>query len=253
MAKNNAQPDNRLHLILAGGSELHLQMLQGYLQMAQKDIHLDGAYRSGKQLLQELEQNRTVNLIFMDYFLCDTTVPDLLRQMKKLDLPTQPKILCAVEDHSDLKAEGLLSLGVDCYMIKPYSMAQLFEKARECCGFGRYAWQGALRKVILDCGISDNRVLYTYVYQALTCILESGQDSLQAKEIYRAVARHETVMESTVETSLRRAAAFVCECSTDAYRQICSRAGESADRPLGNGRFLKVLAQGVRCYIGNNQ
>lgn len=253
MDQNSGKIANTLHLILAGGSESHLQMLQGYMQMTQKDIQLDGSYRSGEQLLQALKKNHTVNVVFMDCFLCDTTVPDLLRQMKKLDLPSRPKILCAVEDHNDLETDGLLSLGVDCYMIKPYSMEQLFEKTRELCGFGRYAWKNALRKVILDCGITDNRVLYTYLYQALNCILESRQDSLPAKEIYREVAQKETVMESTVETSLRRAAAFACERCTDTYRHICAQAGESTDAPLGNGRFLKALAHEVRRSMNSNQ
>lgn len=249
MDRNSGNPTSTPHLILAGGSESHLQILQGYIQMTQKDICLDGAYRSGEELLRTLQKNRTVDVIFMDYFLCDTTVPNLLRRLKKCSLPTHPKILCAVESQSDLESDAFSSLGVDCYMIKPYSMEQLFEKTRELCGSGWQAWKNALKKVILDCGISDNRALYAYIYHALICVLTSTQECLQANEIYHEVALKETVMESTVETSLRRAAALACECGTERYRQICNEAGEATDKPLGNGRFLKLLAQDVRRYM----
>ena len=234
-----------MRLVLADTSGPHLQMLRGYLEMSFSDqIQLVMTSQSGQELLSALEGGLEADLIVTDFFLRDMDAGTLYAEIKEMTLPRKPQILCAVEKQNEWQTNRLLSLGLECYIIKPYHMENLFEQALSMCGMASLELEE--QKVLTACGFTEHRMVpFLYTVYALNCIESFGQTHPLAKEIYHQIAAREHVTPSAVESALRRASKYAFECMTPDYQRMCRNSGKCLDHPLGNGAFLEMLVQEI--------
>ena len=236
----------KLRLMIADNSASHLQMLEGYIKISDSTIELCGSFLKGEDLLKALKSGVEIDLIVAEYYLLDMDAPFLFKRINELGLEKCPVVLFAVEGQSSQIRLELLSLGAEYCIIKPYHLNQLLSQIRSACGIADQKWEHYIYDTLKSCGLTEVRkAAFGYVFHAVGYILQSGRAPSLAKEIYRCVAKRDTVSESAVETALRRAATQVFELGREDYFAMCSRSSKPTDHVLPNGAFLEVLVQEV--------
>jgi DNA-binding response OmpR family regulator len=94
------------------------------------DVHLAG---NGREALQLYEQQRDrIGLVLLDVCMPGLDGPETLKALRKLD----PALRCCfISGHSGAYSEEqLLSMGIDYYFKKPFSLPELAAKLKEILG-----------------------------------------------------------------------------------------------------------------------
>ncbi len=86
-------------------------------------------FDSGVQALAAIERAGP-DLVVLDWNLPGTRAPELLRQMKRVDSPARLRTLAVSEPCDEERVLGGFELGVDDFVVKPYSVPEVVARVR---------------------------------------------------------------------------------------------------------------------------
>lgn len=246
MAENGREASEPIQMFVAEESLEQVRLLQTYAQ-GLPGMDVTGTFLEGEALLRALQNGRAPHIVVLNLVLRDMDAIELLERAQGLALSKRPCVLVTSGARNGNIHEKLLALGVDHCLVKPYSMQNLFDRARLLCqkGGGRRAWLNWLIEEHLEqYGIGWGEG-YWYMLKAVRRVVLAEHPVRMVEDVYNAVAQEEGVSMGAVESSLRRTLGEAKEAATPAFRQL-ERLQKSRGKKMTVGAFLNMVGQMVK-------
>ncbi|MGN0984311.1 MAG: response regulator [Gemmiger sp.] len=219
----------------------------------QTQIDLCGIFGNGDELLTALEQGLRPQVIVMDHLLPGGSPFSLLRHIRLLENGYRPIILFTIPTLLDSgTCDLLLTSGVNSFILKPYTLPQLFEevflRAAEPASVTAYRVRAAYNECLTQLGASG-RLNGTRYLEHMICEMVLNDHGQNLKELYHLAAVPENLSDFAVASGIKRLAERIHAVSTPAYQRMCAENGEPVDQPLSNGALVRCFTIQIRRAI----
>lgn len=220
---------------------------------AQQSVEVCAAVTSGLQVLEILEKGLSPQVLVLDTLLQGPGLGELLWQIGRLDLASRPCILVTAMPCTQKTASRFLTMGADCIIFKPYTMAELFAAVYRCGGSDG-AWDSyRVREYLHDllCEMHYNRRLGGWNYLErilLRTVLES--DDYIAKELYQYAADGQHIQPGTVCSALQRINESLRRTGPEGYDRLCRAVNKPAGSRLSNLELIRSMTELIRRAMG---
>lgn len=246
MAENGREASEPIQMFVAEQSLEQIRLLQTYAR-GLPDLDVTGTFLEGEALLRALQNGKTPHIMVLNLVLRDMDAIEVLERMQNMPLALRPCVLVTSGARNGNIHEKLLDLGVDHCLIKPYSMQNLFDRAKLLCqkGGGHETWLNWLIEHRLEqYGVGWGEG-YWYMLRALRRVATAAHPVRMVEEVYNAVAREEGVSMGAVESSLRRTLGEIRQAATPAFKEL-EQMQKSKGKKITVGAFLNMVGQMVK-------
>ena len=220
---------------------------------AQQAVEVCAAVTSGRQVLEILQKGLCPQVLVLNTLLQGPGLGELLWQLGTLDLPHRPRVLITAMPYTQKSASRFLTMGADCIIFKPYTMAELFAAIYRCGGSDT-AWdEYRVREYLHDllCDMHYNRRLGGWNYLErilLRTVLE--QEDYIAKELYQYAADGQHIRPGTVASALQRINESLRHTGPEGYDRLCRAVNKPEGSHLSNLELIRRLTELIRRAIG---
>lgn len=224
--------------------------LYGSVQQA---VEVCAAVTSGWHVLEILRGGLCPQVLVLDTLLQGPGLGELLWQLGTLDLPFRPRVLITAMPCTQQSASRFLTMGADCIIFKPYTMAELFAAVYRCGGSDE-AWDSyRVREYLheLLCGMHYNRRLGGWNYlERILLRTVLGPDDYIAKELYQYAADGQHIRPGTVGSALQRINESLRHTGPQGYDRLCRVVDKPAGSRLSNLELIRSLTELIRRAMG---
>lgn len=221
---------------------------------AQQAVEVCAAVTSGRQVLEILQKGICPQVLVLDTLLQGPGLGELLWQLGKLELPQRPRVLITAMPYTQKSASRFLTMGADCIIFKPYTMAELFAAVYRCGGSDD-AWDAyRVREYLHDllCSMHYNRRLGGWNYlERILLRTVLGPDDYIAKELYQYAADGQHIRSGTVASALQRINESLHHTGPEGYKRLCRTVNKPEDSRLSNLELIRSLTELIRRAIGH--
>ena len=221
---------------------------------AQQAVEVCAAVTSGRQVLEILQKGICPQVLVLDTLLQGPGLGELLWQLGKLELPQRPRVLITAMPYTQKSASRFLTMGADCIIFKPYTMAELFAAVYRCGGSDD-AWDAyRVREYLHDllCSMHYNRRLGGWNYlERILLRTVLGPDDYIAKELYQYAADGQHIRPGTVASALQRINESLHHTGPEGYKRLCRTVKKPEDSRLSNLELIRSLTELIRRAIGH--
>jgi len=222
----------KIEILLADDNREFTNLLADFLS-EQDDMTVTGVAYNGKEVLQFLEQTRTVpHVLVLDIIMPNLDGLGILECLRDMNLPTQPKIIMLTAFGQESITQRAVQLGASYYILKPFEMDILANRIRQLVGvssplsvtdgstrnyissvksnvvsLGKYKNLDAnITSIIHEIGVPAHIKGYQYLREAITMVYNNIEilGSI-TKTLYPAIAEKYKTTSSRVERSIRHA------------------------------------------------
>ncbi len=229
----------------------------------QEDLTMVGEAHDGEQalaLIPELEP---------DVVILDITMPHLdgigvLERLDSLGLKRRPRIIVLTAFGRDDLIARFTELGVDYFMLKPFSLHVLADRIRQFASArvalgqaeaaavqtsGSSSLEGTITRILHKLGVPPHYKGFSYLREAvLMCAATGYLSGALTKELYPTLARKFATTPGGVEAAIRNAIIAAWENGNRAaIKELCSQHG--GERVPTNSLFIAKLAEEVHAVI----
>ena len=124
-----AEPDNKLHILLAEDTEIIAKVISTFLQ---QEGHTVTHVNNGKSALVSLENDNSLDLVLMDMRMPEMTGLEVTRSWRKIE-PDHKRIpiIALTANSTTIERNQCFEAGMDHFITKPVSQARLMEVIQE--------------------------------------------------------------------------------------------------------------------------
>jgi len=207
----------------------------------------------GRELLRQLRQGLTPQVLVLDVLLADMGILSLLEEIHSLHLDPEPVILLTVPVPEQTAARRAMQAFGDCQiLLKPYRLKELFDQIyllgagadqyrlyRARCFCRRCLQQMQADPAMTGCDYLEQMVLYAY----------TADRSYTVAALYQMAAQENDTQEASIAAAIMRLSRKMWQQATPLYRELCRRCGLAEDGVLPNGKLIKALLELLRQEI----
>lgn len=222
----------------------------------QEDLTMVGEAHDGEQALALIGE------LAPDVVILDITMPHLdgigvLERLDSLSLARRPRIIVLTAFGRDDLIARFTELGVDYFMLKPFSLQVLTDRIRQFTqprvAIGQEAaavhggapgnLEAAITRILHKLGVPPHYKGFAYIREAVMMCAATGYLSgTLTKELYPALAHKYNTTPGGVEAAIRNAIVAAWENGNrDGIKELCSQLG--GERVPTNSLFIAKLAE----------
>lgn len=220
---------------------------------SQTAVELCAAVTTGQQELEILNSGMCPQVLVLDTLLQGPGIGELLWRLGTLDLPHRPQVLVTAMPYTQKSASRFLTMGADCIIFKPYTMAELFAAIYRSGGSDE-AWDVyRVREYLheLLCGMHYNRRLGGWNYlERILLRTVLGSDDYIAKELYQYAAGGQHIRPGTVNSALQRINESLRHTGPEEYARLCRTVNKPEESHLTNLELIRSLTELIRRAMG---
>ncbi|MBD8497720.1 sporulation transcription factor Spo0A [Paenibacillus arenosi] len=221
----------KIEVLLADDNREFTNLLADFLS-EQDDMTVSGVAYNGEEVLQFLEQTRTVpDVLILDIIMPHLDGLGVLERLRELQLSPQPKIIMLTAFGQESITQRAVQLGASYYILKPFDMDVLANRIRQLAGSaatpsltGSSSYVSSAMKsnvvplaktknldanittIIHEIGVPAHIKGYQYLREAITMVYNNIEilGSI-TKTLYPAIAEKYKTTPSRVERAIRHA------------------------------------------------
>lgn len=220
---------------------------------SQQAVELCAAVTSGQQVLEILQGGLCPQVLVADTLLQGPGLGELLWRLGTLDMAFRPRVLVTAMPCTQQSVSRFLTMGADCIIFKPYTMAELFAAIYRCGGSDE-AWDAyRVREYLheLLCSMHYNRRLsgWNYLERILLRTVLGPEDYI-AKELYQYAAGGQHIRPGTVGSAIQRINESLRHTGPQGYDRLCRAVNKPAGSRLSNLELIRSLTELIRHAMG---
>lgn len=124
----------KIEILLADDNQEFTSLLADFLSK-QEDMVVNGVAYNGEQVLQFLEQTKTIpHVLILDIIMPHLDGLGVLERLSRLDLAEQPKVIMLTAFGQENITQRAVQLGASYYILKPFDMNVLADRIRQLVG-----------------------------------------------------------------------------------------------------------------------
>ncbi|TVX92807.1 sporulation transcription factor Spo0A [Paenibacillus agilis] len=220
----------KIEVLLADDNREFTNLLADFLS-EQDDMTVSGVAYNGEEVLQFLEQTRTVpDVLILDIIMPHLDGLGVLERLRELQLSPQPKIIMLTAFGQESITQRAVQLGASYYILKPFDMDVLANRIRQLAGSTAPSLTGSsayvsssiksnvvplaktknldanITTIIHEIGVPAHIKGYQYLREAITMVYNNIEilGSI-TKTLYPAIAEKYKTTPSRVERAIRHA------------------------------------------------
>ncbi len=231
-----------LDLYLAESNAQQLTLLADYFSM-RPEFAVRGTFTEGRVLLRALRE-RPVDLVITSLELRgDMDAHELLVAMREEALPRFPGVIVVFDAELPALQSRCLRAGASYYLVKPYTLRHLAERALDVCGNLAADDRDPLDRWLIQVGLKPDDSFYRCFRCCLQTAMACGPNFALLKQVYIPAAQAGKVSVSAVDTSMRRALKALEMRDTALYRRMRERfQSENPGRRMTSKAVLEYMA-----------
>ncbi|MCI2046197.1 MAG: response regulator [Faecalibacterium sp.] len=215
-------------------------------------FHECAAYRSGKELLREMQEGRHYDALVLDEQLQDMDALEFLSKLQQIKQNPQP-VTVVMAAHAFLKRlDRALPAGVDFCFLKPLQAGALAHRIQNFYNEHSEAVHAYCNQLCKEFGVQDDTANCLYLADAEFLVWQSETKLAIRKEIILPVSEAHGVSQASVDSGLRRLIERMEAANTDAYCRFKQETGLSGERPTIGCLIYAMKRYGTANREGNS-
>jgi DNA-binding response OmpR family regulator len=198
------------------------------------------AYRSGGELLRELEDGQRYDAIVLDEQTEDMDAMELLEKMRKLKLNPQPIIIVLSARAFLKRLDRSLPQGIDFCFLKPFQAGMLAHRIQNFYNKHSEAVHIYCTRLCEDFGVQSETTNCLYLADAELLAWQSDAKLAIRKEIILPVSEAHGVSVASIDSGLRRLIDHMEANRTEAYCHFKAETGLTEEKPT-IGRLIYAI------------
>lgn len=238
--------EQKVTMLFADGSRNQCELVRLYAS-CQDAIELSAVVDNGHQLIDLVAQGLRPDVLVLDVLLPGPNLTSLLQQLAALNY--HPCIILTGLPYVRKLAERFLTMGANCIMVKPYTLAELFDEVfhqtADSAEWAAYCVKSRYWELMNE--MCYNRRLGGVQYLeriVLHTVLEPAD--YIAKELYLLAAGTEPVSVGTVISALQRVNDSLRRTGPEGYNALCRALGKPDGSHLTNLELIQALTEEIR-------
>lgn len=246
----------KIEVMIVDDNKDYTDILCDFFAQSQTIQIMDVAH-DGKEALAKVK-NSPPDLILLDMIMPIYDGISLLEKLSELSMNPKPKIIVISAIAQESYIKQALALGTDYYLVKPFDLNVLESRIRRLCANEMDApliikeprkqtpsiitdLPTQIVLSLLDVGVHQHTLGYTYLKYALTLILSEHHDAYSmTKLIYPSVASKYDTSSSCVDKAMRSVILSAFNHDNMKLRSILKQYNYKDNRP-SNSQFLHIL------------
>lgn len=244
---------SKLHVALLSYDEREIRVRKNYLE-EQNPAICCVCFHSGEELLRELRQQRSVDIVVLSSQLEDMDGYEFLKRLNSLH--NRPLLLLQGDDwYSDATASFLRPDGRQ-YLPERSSLLDLLLDLRSSTDIGIFWVLPFCKQLYAEWGIQQPDVNCEYLTTALQVVCGTERKLAVRKEILQTVAEEHHTTVAAVDCGMRRLIDGVEKYNTEAWQKFKQDYGLAKESGMGDfprKQFESVLLHSLRIMDQNRE
>lgn len=236
---NDASSGGRLWIAIASYDPRFFRICQRYIAALDSRVIQCDLYRSGEELLAQLEQGLPYRAVLLDNALADMDALTFCRRLQALDLQCRPWLLlvpaCDVEE-----LDRLFQTGVQSWAPQISSLNSLLTDLKSLLEAASPS-ENALDRLLASWDTPARLVGRVYLREAVCLTLQYRSHFAIRKDILQEVGERHTLTELAIDSGIRRVIAAIEKRNTPAWQDFRQRHRLACGQKLTTGDFLYAV------------
>ena len=227
----------KIRVLIAEDDPIQNDLLKDALEL-ESDMACCGQACDGLEALDKL-QTEQPDVLLLDIVMPNMDGVDLLNELRENPPPKRPKVIAISAYGQEHIARAAFAQGADWFLLKPYQLELLMRRIRTLAGEApsqkKCTLEHIVSKAVIDLGVQTSAVGFLYLEQALLILLTHQGTCLMSKDVY-------------AEKAMRKVIQQIFEVDSEALHALLKLGHKEDALHLSNGRFLTLMAAGIRLH-----
>ena len=208
-----------IELYIAETNVQQLELLADYFSL-RPEFAVRGAFTEGGVLLRALQEHPVELVITSLELRGELDALELLQRLPGAGVDPLPRVIVTFDAELPILEARCLQAGAAYYLVKPYRLQRLADRALDVCAFRPDEGQDSLDIWLARLGLLTSDGFYRCFRHCLEAALACSPDFALVKEVYIPAAQAGGVSVSAVETAMRRALRALDSRGSALYRRL---------------------------------